>query len=59
MKAALVSAARQGPVDSAAMSGQQTTNTQLHVVIRQGGNGLGSVIAAVILAGAAVYAINV
>ena len=29
------------------------------VVIRQGGNGLGSVIAALILAAAAVYAINV
>ena len=29
------------------------------MVIRQGGNGLGSVIAALILAAAAVYAINV
>ena len=33
--------------------------TQQPVVIRQGGNGLGSVIAALILAAAAVYAINV
>ena len=46
MKAALASAAK-------------TTNTQQPAVIRQGGNGLGSVIAAVILAAAAVYAINV
>ena len=59
MKAALVSAARQGPVDSAAMSDQQTTTTQQPVVIRQGGNGLGNVIAALNLAAAAVYAINV
>ena len=29
------------------------------VVIRQGGNGLGTVVAAVIIAGAAIYAINV
>ena len=41
------------------MSDQQTTTTQEPVVIRQGGNGLGSVIAALILAAAAVYAINV
>ena len=41
------------------MSDQQTTTTQPPVVIRQGGNGLGSVIAALILAVAAVYAINV
>ena len=41
------------------MSDQQTTNAQPPVVIRQGGNGLGSVIAALILAAAAVYAINV
>ena len=40
------------------MSDQQTT-TQPPVVIRQGGNGLGSVIAAVILGAAAVYGINV
>ena len=38
---------------------QQTTTTQQPVMIRQGGNGLGSVIAALILAAAAVYAINV
>ena len=41
------------------MSDQETTTTQQPVVIRQGGNDLGSVIAAVILADAAVYAINV
>ena len=43
------------------MSDQQTHTTQPPVVIRQGenGNGLGSVIAALILAAAAVYAINV
>ena len=41
------------------MSDQQTTTTQPPVVIRQGVNGLGSVIAALILAAAAVYAINV
>ena len=59
MKAALASAANQGPADSAAMSDQWTTTTQQPVLIRQGGNGLGSMIAAVILAAAAVYAINV
>ena len=32
---------------------------QAPVVIRQGGNGLGSIVAAVIIAGAAIYAINV
>ena len=41
------------------MADQHTTNTQPPVAIRQGGNGLGSVIAALILAAAAVYAINV
>ena len=41
------------------MSDQQTTTIKQHVVIRHGGNGLGSVIAALILAAAAVYAINV
>ena len=39
------------------------TNSQQHapapVVIRQGGNGLGTVVAALIIAGAAIYAINV
>ena len=59
MKAALASAAKQGPVQAASMSDQQTTTTQQPVVIRQGGNGLGSVIAALILAAAAVDAINV
>ena len=32
---------------------------QAPVVIRQGGNGLGSIVAALIIAGAAIYAINV
>ena len=41
------------------MSEQQTTTTKQPVVIPHGGNGLGSVIAALILAAAAVYAINV
>ena len=41
------------------MSDQQTTTNQPPVVIRQGVNGLGSVIAALILSAAAVYAINV
>ena len=41
------------------MSDQQTTTSQPPVVIRQVGNGLGSVIAALILAAAAVYSINV
>ena len=41
------------------MSDQQTTTIQQPVVIRQGGNGLVSVIAALILAAAAVYAVNV
>ncbi len=40
---------------------EQETNTtqQQPVVIRQGGNGLGTVIAAIIIAAAAVYAVNV
>ena len=41
------------------MSDQQTTTTQPPVVIRQEVDGLGSVIAALILAAAAVYAVNV
>ena len=41
------------------MSDQQTTTTQPPVVVRQVGNGLGSVIAAMILAAAVVYAINI
>ena len=41
------------------MSDQQTTTTQQPVVIRQGGNGLGSVIEALILAAAPVYPVNV
>jgi hypothetical protein len=32
---------------------------QAPVVIRQGGNGLGTIVAALIIAGAAIYAINV
>jgi hypothetical protein len=41
------------------VSDQQTNIPQQPVVIRQGGNGLGSMIAALILAAAAVYAVNV
>ena len=41
------------------MSDQQTTTTQQPVLIRQGGNGLGTVLAALIIAGAGIYAINV
>ena len=41
------------------MSAQQTNTTQQPVVIRQGGNGLGSVIAELILDAAVVYGINV
>ena len=41
------------------MSDQQANTTQPPVVIRQGGNGLGSMIAALILAAATVYAVNV
>ena len=52
------SAAKQGPVHTAAMPDQETNSPQ-PVVIRQGGNGLGTVIAAVVPAAAAVYAINV
>ena len=57
--AALASAAKQGPDPSAAMPDQETNTTQQPVLIRQGGQGLGTVIAAVILAAAAVYTINV
>ncbi len=59
MKAALASAAKQGPAALAAVSDQQTTTTKQPVVIRHGGNGLGSVIAALISVAAAIYAINV
>ena len=41
------------------MPDQETNSTKQPVVIRQGSNGLGIVIAAVIVAAAAVYAINV
>jgi hypothetical protein len=57
--AVLASAAKQWPDPSAAMPDQETNTTQQPVVIRQGGQGLGTVIAAVILAAAAVYSINV
>ena len=59
MKPALASAAKQGPVHAAGMSDQETNTTQQPVVIRQGGNGLGTVIAALIIAAATIYAINV
>ena len=45
MKAALASAAKQWPAALVAMSDEQTSITQQPVVIGQGGNGLGSVIA--------------
>ena len=52
--------AKQEPVHSFGMSEQETNTTQQQpVVIRQGGNGLGTVIAAIIVAAAAVYAVNV
>ena len=57
--AVLASAVKQGQVHSAAIPDQETNTTQQPVVIRHGGQGLGTVIAAVILAAAAVYAINV
>ena len=41
------------------MSDQQTNTTQQPLVIRQRGNGLGSVIAVLILAAATVYAVSV
>ena len=59
MKAALASAAKQGPVHAASISDQVTNTTQQPVLIRQGGNGLGTVLAALIIAGAGIYAINV
>ena len=37
----------------------ETSNQQHPVVIKQGGNGIGLVLAALIVAGAVVYAINV
>jgi hypothetical protein len=37
----------------------ETSNTKQPVVIKQGGNGIGLVLAALIVAGAVVYAINV
>ena len=57
--AALASAAKQWPVHSVGMPDQEIKNTQQPVVIRHGVNGLGSVIAALISAADAVYAINV
>ena len=41
------------------MSDQETNTSQQPVLIRQGGNGLGTVLAALIIAGAGIYAINV
>ena len=38
---------------------QQQQTPQAPVVIKQGGNGLGTIVAALIVAGAAIYAINV
>ena len=59
MKAALASAAKQGPVHAASMSDQETNTSQQPVLIRQGGKGLGTVLAALIIAGAGTYTINV
>ena len=59
MKAALASAAKQGPVHAASMSDQETNTSQQPVLIRQGGNGLGTLLEALIIAGAGTYAINV
>ena len=56
--AALASAAKRWPVQSAGMPDQEIKNTQQPVAIRQGGIGLVTVIAAVILVAAAVYSIN-
>ena len=47
--AALASAAKRWPVQSAGMPDQEIKNTQQPVAIRQGGIGLGTVIAAVIM----------
>ena len=38
---------------------QQQQTSQAPVVIKQGGNGLGTIVAALIIAAAAIYAINV
>ena len=57
--AGVAPAAKQEPVHSDGMPDQETNSTQQPVVIRQGGSGLGTVIAAVIVAAAAVYAVNV
>ena len=40
-------------------SNEQPTNAQQPVVIKQGGSGFGVVLAALIVAGAVVYAVNV
>ena len=40
-------------------SNEQATNAQPPVVIKQGGNGFGVVLAALIVAGAVIYAVNV
>ena len=40
-------------------SNEQSINAQQPVVIKQGGNGLGLVLAALIVAGAVIYAVNV
>lgn len=45
--------------DQDSMQDQQSNQAQQPVVIRQGGNGLGVVLAALIIAGAAIYAVNV
>ena len=40
-------------------SNESSTNAQQPVVIKQGGNGLGLVFAALIVAGAVIYSVNV
>ena len=57
--AALALVAKQGPVLYDGMPDRETNGPQQPVIIRQGGSGLGTVIAAVIVAAAAVYAVNV
>ena len=45
--------------DQQSNQAQPNNQVQQPVVIRQGGNGLGVVLAALIVAGAAIYAVNV
>ena len=47
------------PVPDEINTPQQEQKPQAPVVIKQGGNGLGTIVAALIIAAAAIYAINV